>query len=47
MNVSLVLRLNERGAIGPAGQSFSYERTCEIMIDNAVRALKNARGTSA
>ncbi len=39
LNVSLVLKMNEQGAIGPAGQSFSFDRTCEIMVEAAVRAI--------
>jgi DegV family protein with EDD domain len=39
LNVSLVLKMNEDGAIGPAGQSFSFDKTCEIMVDAVVRAI--------
>ena len=39
LNVSLVLKLNEHGAIGPAGQSFSFDKTCEIMVEAVVRAV--------
>ena len=39
LNVSLVLKMNEQGAIGPAGQSFSFEKTVEIMVDAVVRSI--------
>lgn len=39
LNVSLVLKVDEKGAIGPAGQSRSFEKTCEIMVDSLIRAL--------
>ncbi len=42
LNVSLVLRMNEQGAIGPAGQSFSFDKTCEIMVDAVVRAVERS-----
>jgi DegV family protein with EDD domain len=42
LNVSLVLKMNEQGAIGPAGQSFSFEKTCEIMVDAVVRAVERS-----
>src|SRR5271166_6159452 len=37
LNVSLVLKMNEQGAIAPGGQSFSFDKTCEIMVDAIVR----------
>lgn len=40
--VSLVLRYNEEGVIVPAGQSFSFEKTCELMVDAVVRAVGHA-----
>jgi DegV family protein with EDD domain len=40
--VSLVLRYNEEGKIVPAGQSFSFEKTCELMVDAVVRAIGHA-----
>lgn len=42
-NVSLVLRYNEEGKIVPAGQSFSFEKTCELMVDAVVRAIGHAQ----
>jgi DegV family protein with EDD domain len=42
LNVSLVLKLNEEGAIGPGGQSFSFEKTCDIMLDAVVRAIDHS-----
>lgn len=40
--VSLVLKYNEAGVIVPAGQSFSFEKTCELMVDAVVRAVGHA-----
>jgi DegV family protein with EDD domain len=37
LNVSLVLKMNEQGAVGPAGQSFSFEKTCDLMVESFVR----------
>jgi DegV family protein with EDD domain len=37
LNVSLVLKMNEHGAVGPAGQSFSFEKTCDLMVESLVR----------
>jgi DegV family protein with EDD domain len=45
LNVSLVLKMNEQGAIGPAGQSFSFEKTCEIMVDSVVRGVDRSPAT--
>ncbi len=42
LNVSLVLKMDEKGAIGPAGQSRSFEKTCEIMVDALVRATEHS-----
>lgn len=42
LNVSLVLKMNEQGAIGPAGQSFAFEKTCEIMVEAVVRAVEHS-----
>ena len=42
LNVSLVLKMNEQGAIGPGGQSFSFEKTCDIMVDAAVRTIEHS-----
>jgi DegV family protein with EDD domain len=39
MGVSLVLRVGDDGAVGLAGQSRSFERSQEIIVDQAVRAL--------
>lgn len=38
LNVSLVLKLGESG-IGPAGQSFSFDKTCDLMVESLVRAI--------
>ncbi|MDQ2865199.1 MAG: DegV family protein [Candidatus Eremiobacteraeota bacterium] len=46
LNVSLILKINEDGAIAPAGQSRSFEKTCEIMVDAVARTIafsKSAR----
>ncbi|HEY5341792.1 MAG TPA: DegV family protein [Candidatus Aquilonibacter sp.] len=42
LNVSLVLKMNDQGAIGPAGQSFSFDKTCEIMVEAVVRAVEHS-----
>jgi DegV family protein with EDD domain len=42
LNVSLILKMNEQGTIGPAGQSFSFDKTCEMMVDAAVRAVERS-----
>jgi DegV family protein with EDD domain len=42
LNVSLVLKMNEQGAIGPAGQSFSFDKTVDIMIDAVVRSIERS-----
>lgn len=42
LNVSLVLKMNETGAIAPAGQSFSFDKTCEIMVDAIVRGVERS-----
>ncbi|HUN30071.1 MAG TPA: DegV family protein [Alphaproteobacteria bacterium] len=39
LNVSLVLKMNEQGVIGPAGQSFSFDKTVDIMVDAVVRGI--------
>jgi len=41
-NVRLVLKFNEEGVIVPAGQSFSFEKTCELMAEAVVRAIDHA-----
>lgn len=41
-NLSLVLKMDEKGAIAPAGQSQSFERTCEVMVDALARAIGGA-----
>jgi DegV family protein with EDD domain len=38
LNVSLVLKINEAGAIAAAGQAFSHDKTLDLMLDSAVRA---------
>lgn len=42
LNVSLILKMNGQGAIGPGGQTFSFDKACEIMVDAVVRS-SNAR----
>lgn len=42
LNVSLVMRMNETGAVVPAGQSRSFDKTCEIMVDAVVRAIEHS-----
>ena len=42
LNVSLVLKMNEQGAIGPAGQSFSFDKTVDIMVDAVVRSIERS-----
>jgi fatty acid kinase fatty acid binding subunit len=42
LNVSLVLKMNDQGVIGPAGQSFSFDKTCEIMVDAVVRGIERS-----
>lgn len=42
LNVSLILKMNEQGTIGPAGQSFSFDKTCEMMVDAVVRAVERS-----
>lgn len=40
LGVSLVLKMNEQGVIAPGGQSRSFEKTCDIMVDAVVRAIE-------
>ncbi|HUA07756.1 MAG TPA: DegV family protein [Candidatus Acidoferrales bacterium] len=42
LNVSLVLKMNEAGAVAPAGQSFSFDKTCDLMVESLVRAIDHA-----
>lgn len=42
LGVSLVLKMNDEGAIAPAGQSRSFEKTCEIMVDTMVRSIEHS-----
>jgi DegV family protein with EDD domain len=39
LNVSLMLKMNDAGAIVPAGQSFSFDKTCDMMVEACVRAV--------
>ncbi len=39
MGVSMVLKMNEQGVVASAGQSFSFDKTCEIMVDALMRAI--------
>ena len=39
LNVSLVLKMNDAGAIAPGGQSRSFDKTCDIMVEALVRAI--------
>ncbi|MGC2243969.1 MAG: DegV family protein [Candidatus Aquilonibacter sp.] len=41
-NVRLVLKFNEEGVIVPAGQSFSFDKTCELMVEAVGRAIEHA-----
>ncbi|HTU71015.1 MAG TPA: DegV family protein [Candidatus Baltobacteraceae bacterium] len=42
LNVSLILKMNDQGAVGPAGQSFSFDKACEIMVEAVVRAVAHS-----
>ncbi|HTX55868.1 MAG TPA: DegV family protein [Candidatus Acidoferrales bacterium] len=42
LNVSLVLKMNEHGEVGPAGQSFSFDKTCDIMVEAVVRGIERS-----
>ncbi|MHB8145839.1 MAG: DegV family protein [Vulcanimicrobiaceae bacterium] len=42
LGVSLVLKINEDGVIGLAGQSRSFDKTCEILVDAVVRAIEHS-----
>ena len=42
LGVSLVLKMNDEGAIAPAGQSRSFDKTVELMVDAMVRAIEHA-----
>jgi DegV family protein with EDD domain len=42
LNVSLVLKINELGAVAPAGQAFSFDKAIELMVDACVRAIGHA-----
>lgn len=42
LGVSLVLKFNEVGEIGLAGQSRSFDKTCELLIDSLLRAVDHA-----
>ena len=44
LNVSLVLKMNDQGAIAPAGQSRSFDKTCELMVESVVRAIERSPG---
>ena len=44
LNVSLVLKINEQGAIAPAGQSRSYDKTRELMVEALVRTIEHSPG---
>lgn len=44
LNVSLVLKMNDQGAIAPAGQSRSYEKTRELMVEALVRTIEHSPG---
>lgn len=41
LNVSLIFKMNETGAIGPAGQSRSFDKTLELMVDALIRSIKD------
>jgi DegV family protein with EDD domain len=42
LNVSLVLKMNEQGAIAPAGQAFSFDKSTEIMVESVVRTIEHS-----
>jgi DegV family protein with EDD domain len=42
LNVSLVLKMSDDGTIGPAGQSRSFDKTCDIMVDAVLRTLERS-----
>ncbi len=42
LNVSLVLKMNESGEVGLAGQSRSFDKTCELLVDSVLRAIGHA-----
>jgi DegV family protein with EDD domain len=42
LNVSLMLKMNDAGAIAPAGQSFSFDKTCDMMVEAAVRTMERS-----
>ncbi len=44
LNVSLVLKINQQGAIVPAGQSRSYDKTRELMVEALVRTIEHSPG---
>ena len=44
LNVSLVLKINDQGAIAPAGQSRSYDKTRELMVEAFVRTIEHSPG---
>jgi len=44
LNVSLVLKINGQGAIAPAGQSRSYDKTRELMVEALVRTIEHSPG---
>ena len=39
LNVSLLLKMNDAGAIAPAGQSFSFDKTLDLMVEAVVRTV--------
>ncbi|HTU70453.1 MAG TPA: DegV family protein [Candidatus Baltobacteraceae bacterium] len=43
LHVYVVLKMNENGAIVPAGQSRDEPHALEIMVDSALRALRGSR----
>lgn len=44
LNVSLLLKMNEQGAIAPAGQSRSSDKTRELMVEALVRTIEHSPG---
>ena len=42
LNVSLVLKMNDKGEVTPAAQSFAFEKTCDIMVEAIVRAVEHS-----
>ncbi|MDE2480965.1 MAG: DegV family protein [bacterium] len=42
LGVSLVLKFNDVGEIGLAGQSRSFDKTCDLLVESLLRAVNHA-----